>query len=405
MKKFNLPLDVKAVFQAATDVEAARSVPLCVSVMLDETAPADLVAFVRSSFASASPQARVSVNYFEDNRAVFDPRSDVAVIAAGVTEEVGDIALRLREEGIPVMVVTTLPELVSRTAEARGCAIPEGDLIAPSIKDGSVIMLPEPVVMSSNADESQDAYVYDPTDPFTLEPYPLSAAFESELAEKMGEWIVAAFKEKRLAFAQAFDFVRKPLSLEAAHSTAVQNAGVGLVAIIPGADMPIMTLNQAKMVLQIAAAYGQLLTSDRVKELAAVVGGAFAFRSVARQAAGIVPVLGWAVKAAVGYTGTIAMGHAAIEYFEHGGNVAGLAGVVSKAREKAVEVADNTVVGRTMKGVAVRMGHQAKDAAAERAKIAVMSAPSSAIRFARMAAETFVDAAKDASPKSGRDEQ
>ncbi len=129
MKK--IPIDIMAVFQEATDVDAARSVPLCVSVMLDDTAPADLAAFVRSSFASASPQARVSVNYFSDVSAVFDPRSDMAVIAAGVTPEVGLIAERVREAGIPVMVVTTLPELVDAAARERGFAIPEGDLIAP----------------------------------------------------------------------------------------------------------------------------------------------------------------------------------------------------------------------------------------------------------------------------------
>ena len=49
-----MPIDVMAVLQEATDVEAARSVPLCVSVLLDDTAPDDLTAFVRSSFASAS---------------------------------------------------------------------------------------------------------------------------------------------------------------------------------------------------------------------------------------------------------------------------------------------------------------------------------------------------------------
>ena len=55
----------------------------------------------------------------------------------------------------------------------------------------------------------------------------------------MGEWVVAAFKQKRLAFAQAFDFVRRPLSSESVRATSIQNAGVGLVVVIPGADMPI----------------------------------------------------------------------------------------------------------------------------------------------------------------------
>ncbi len=59
-------------------------------------------------------------------------------------------------------------------------------------------------------------------------------------------------------------------TLIAGFSTAAQNAGVGLVVVIPGADMPVMTANQAKMVLEIAAAYGQPLTVERIKELAAI---------------------------------------------------------------------------------------------------------------------------------------
>ena len=140
--------------------------------------------------------------------------------------------------------------------------------------------------------------------------------------------------------ALAFPFVRKPMALDAVNATAAQNAGVGLVVFIPGADMPIMTLNQAKMLLQIAAAYGQPLGIERVKELAAVVGGAFACRSVARQLVAFVPALGWAIKAAIGYTGTLAMGRAAVEYFEGNGSIDHLAEVVGRARDKAVMAAE-----------------------------------------------------------------
>lgn len=393
-----LPIDVMAVFQEAMDVDAARSVPLCVSVLLDDTAPADLMAYVRSSFASASPQARVSVNYFTDGSAVFDPRSDMAVIAAGVTPEVGAIAARIREAGIPVMVATTLPELVSATAREAGYPIPEGDLLSPELKDGSVLMLAQPLeITKEDADRTVSYTEFDGTDPFSLEPYALTEEFAADLSRKMGEWVVAAFKQKRLAFAQAFDFVRRPLSSESVRATSIQNAGVGLVVVIPGADMPIMTLNQAKMILQIAAAYGQPLTAERVKELAAVVGGAFACRTVARQLVGVVPALGWAIKAAIGYSGTTAMGYAAIEYFEHGGNMAGLAGVVSEARAKAVSAAESTRAGRVAKATVDEVGSQARKAAADKAKEAVKSAPGKAFSAARRAAATVASAAERAS--------
>lgn len=173
----------------------------------------------------------------------------------------------------------------------------------------------------------------------------------------MGEWIIAACREKKLAFALAFPFVRRPLSLDAVRATAIQNAGVGVVVFIPGADMPIMTLNQAKMLLQIAAAYGQPLSAERIKELAAVVGGAFLFRNIARTAVGVVPVLGWAIKGAVGFAGTEAMGRAAIEYFEAGGDIVGVANVVQKARDEAVEA--------TSRAAATPAGRKVVDTAKE----------------------------------------
>jgi uncharacterized protein (DUF697 family) len=51
-------------------------------------------------------------------------------------------------------------------------------------------------------------------------------------------------------------------------------------------------------------------------ELLAVVGAGFGFRAAAREVLDLVPVGGWAVKGAVAYTGTRAIGEAAVRYFE-----------------------------------------------------------------------------------------
>ena len=80
--------------------------------------------------------------------------------------------------------------------------------------------------------------------------------------------------------------------------------------------MPVLTLNQARLVLRIALAYGQEIDNERALELLGVVGAGFGLRAVARELLDFVPVAGWAVKGAIAYTGTRAIGEAAVRYFE-----------------------------------------------------------------------------------------
>jgi uncharacterized protein (DUF697 family) len=100
--------------------------------------------------------------------------------------------------------------------------------------------------------------------------------------------------------------------------TAAQNALIGLVFILPGADMPAMTLNQIKMVLSIASIYGEKIDLERAVELAGIVGMGFGFRALARLLVRSTPGFGWVLKAATGYTATVAVGRGAVYYFEKG---------------------------------------------------------------------------------------
>jgi uncharacterized protein (DUF697 family) len=99
-----------------------------------------------------------------------------------------------------------------------------------------------------------------------------------------------------------------------------RRCGVTAAAVfIPGADLPILTLHQVRMLLRIEQAYG--LDADpreRAPELLATVAAGLGLRAVARQLLGVVPVAGWAVKGAVAYAGTRALGEAAIARLEVG---------------------------------------------------------------------------------------
>jgi len=160
-----------------------------------------------------------------------------------------------------------------------------------------------------------------------------------QMLDQLAGWFASTQQSLKLAFAANFTWMRRHIAKEAITNTAMQNGAVGAVIFIPGADLPVMTLNQAKMVLQIAAAYGQPMTMERVRELAAVIGGGFALRAVARNVVGLVPGFGWAVKGVIGYTGTLAMGYAALEFFEDGGSAEGLATKLLEVRDKVAKKA------------------------------------------------------------------
>ena len=77
-------------------------------------------------------------------------------------------------------------------------------------------------------------------------------------------------------------------------------------------------LNQLRLVLRLAQAYGADGVRERLPELTATVGAAFGLRAVARELLDLVPIAGWALKGAVAYGGTRALGEAACQRFASG---------------------------------------------------------------------------------------
>jgi uncharacterized protein (DUF697 family) len=98
-----------------------------------------------------------------------------------------------------------------------------------------------------------------------------------------------------------------------------QNGVLGAAIFIPGADLPVLTLNQIRMVLRIAAAHGEEIDRERALELLPIVAAGFGLRAVARELVAVVPLAGWAVKGGIAFAGTRALGEAALAYFEKGG--------------------------------------------------------------------------------------
>ncbi len=146
----------------------------------------------------------------------------------------------------------------------------------------------------------------------------LPAVTEEAVLRELAPRIAASLRENYLvSLARGYPVFRRAVCWEIIHKNAWQNAIIGALPI-PGADMPAITANQGRMVLGIAAAYGEEISLDRVRELLGVLTAGFGLRALARQVVKLVPVGGWAASSAIGCAGTLAMGQTAIRYFERG---------------------------------------------------------------------------------------
>ena len=138
--------------------------------------------------------------------------------------------------------------------------------------------------------------------------------------ERVAERVADRLGENAYALAGRIPALRRAACEEIVRRVSKQNGVLGAAIFVPGADMPVLTVNQIRMVLHIAAAYGEEIDRERALELLAVFGAGLGFRTVARQVLGFVPGPGWALKGGVAYAGTRALGKAAIAYFEKGGS-------------------------------------------------------------------------------------
>jgi uncharacterized protein (DUF697 family) len=133
-----------------------------------------------------------------------------------------------------------------------------------------------------------------------------------EIAHK----IAAELGDKGTNLAARLPVVRDAVVDELIRLYARRNALVAAAVFVPGVDLPVLTLNQARLVLRIALAYGLQIDRSRLPELLGVVGAGFGLRTLARELLDFVPFAGWAAKGAVAYAGTKALGEAARRYFE-----------------------------------------------------------------------------------------
>lgn len=134
--------------------------------------------------------------------------------------------------------------------------------------------------------------------------------------DELARLLAGKADEEATQLATRLPVLRRGIAQALIARVARQNGILGAAVFVPGADFAVLTINQLRLVLRLAAMHGEELDAQRLPEVLAVVGGGLGLRAAARQLLSVVPVAGWAVKGGVAYTGTRALGEGALRYFD-----------------------------------------------------------------------------------------
>lgn len=267
MSAFDFSTGARQVFNMVDVAKKARQKTaevVHVAVYVDASAPREVVGWVRDALVPERDSALVDVELVPETGIVrVHSGSTLAIVVAGGDSAVlRDLVAGFAEDGLPVAVVA-VRELDAPDLEGR---IPE---------DAQVALI--------------------------------AATSEDALRSKLASWIVTVLPED-LTLASNFEFVRRAKADQLISTCATENVLVGAVAIGSGAQMPIMTANQARLALNLSSIYGTDVLAQQVPAVLGVAAGGYAYRGISRLALKALPNLGPLVRAAIAFGGTVLTG-------------------------------------------------------------------------------------------------
>ena len=144
---------------------------------------------------------------------------------------------------------------------------------------------------------------------------PVSARLGTNVAERLLPAILQLAPGLAVALGRALPSYRPVAATQVVRHSAGLAAAAGAEPV-PLLDIPVLLAVQVRMVLRIAAIYGESLSTSSARELITAVVGGLIVRTLARQAARLLPVAGWIAAGGMAAAGTWALGRTVIAYFE-----------------------------------------------------------------------------------------
>jgi uncharacterized protein (DUF697 family) len=123
--------------------------------------------------------------------------------------------------------------------------------------------------------------------------------------------IAAVLREGCAPLAARVPLLRDPFCEQLVATFARRNGILAAAAWRPGADLPVLLLNELRLVLRLAQAYDAEGLAERLPEITATLATGFGLRALARRLLDLAPGPGWILRGGVAYGGTRALGEAA----------------------------------------------------------------------------------------------
>lgn len=154
---------------------------------------------------------------------------------------------------------------------------------------------------------------------------PVSAVRGTNIAEELIPAIIDASPEAALVIGNQLPGYRRQAAQKIIRNSALISLAAG-VEPIPFIDIPILLGTQIRLVLRLAALYGEPLDKENAllhaRELIATIAGGAGMRYLAQQAAKFVPFGGDFIAGAIAGAATWSIGQVALEYYAHDKQIA-----------------------------------------------------------------------------------
>jgi small GTP-binding protein len=151
---------------------------------------------------------------------------------------------------------------------------------------------------------------------------PISAMNGTNVTEDLIPAMIDASPEAAVMIGRELPAFRRTAVAKIIRNSTLLSLAAGLEPV-PLVDIPILLGTQIRLVLRIAAIYGEPFTASRAREVVATITAGLALRYVAEEAAKLVPFGGDLVSGAIAAAGTWALGQVTAEYFESGKQLSG----------------------------------------------------------------------------------